>query len=259
MVLYGKPVAEKIYQGFKNIRSSMAVVLVGEDPASLSYTKIKEKIADRLGIEYKLFHLPGIVTQKEVEKLINDLNQNKYVDGIVIQLPLPNDIDTERIISLISPAKDVDGFLGKFPAPTPQAILEILKFYHIEIKNKKIVIVGHGRLVGKPLEKIFLKQNIQAIICDLKTKNLKEKTIKADILISAVGVPGLIKSEMVKKEAIIIDAGTAEAGGKIVGDVSRSVYEKVSTYTPNPGGVGPVTVAVLMKNLVEATKVSEKR
>ena len=267
VILFGKPVATKIYQDLegkiKDLKRKpfLAVILVGENPASLSYIKIKEEIAERLGIGFKLYHYPAMALPGEVEKLIQDLNQNQNVSGIVVQLPLPEHIKTEKIIQSLSPEKDVDGFKSSFPAPTAQAILEILKFYQIEIKNlpagrqgKNIVIVGHGRLVGGPLEKILQKQNIQATICDLKTPNLGEKTLSADILVSAVGASGLIKPAMVKSETIIIDAGTSEVGGKIVGDVSPEVYQKVSTYTPNPGGVGPVTVACLMKNVVDASK-----
>jgi len=260
MILDGKPVAKKIYQDLEEKlkkfekKPLLVVILVGENPASLAYNKIKEKVAERLGIGFKLYHFPAMALSSEVQKLIQDLNQNKNVSGIVVQLPMPEQIETEKILQELAPGKDVDGFLGRFPAPTAQAILEILKFYQIEIKNKNIVIVGHGRLVGGPLEKILQKQNISVTICDSHTPDLSTKTISADILISATGAPGLITPEMVKPEAIVIDAGTSEAGGKMVGDVSPEVYQKVSTYTPNPGGVGPVTVACLMKNVVEAAK-----
>jgi methylenetetrahydrofolate dehydrogenase (NADP+) / methenyltetrahydrofolate cyclohydrolase len=263
MLLYGKPVAEKIYENLQKeiadnsalkSKPMLAVVLVGENPASLTYIKVKEKVAEKLGVGFKLYHLMENALQKDIEKLISDLDQNKYVSGIVVQLPLPKNIETEKIIGLINPDKDVDGFKGKFSAPTAAAILEILSFYRIDIKNKTIVIVGRGRLVGKPLERELQKQNIKPIICDKTTENLKEKTLSADILISAVGVPGLITLEMVKKDTIIIDAGTSEAGGKMVGDVAPEVYQIAETYTPTPGGVGPVTVAELYKNLAKAVK-----
>lgn len=258
MILSGQPVAEKIYQEIQadmtklSVKPMLAIVLVGENPASLSFIKIKQKIADRLGISYKLYQFQEMAPSVEIEKLIDELNQNNFATGIVVQLPLPEKIETEKIINLVSYEKDIDGFRGAFPAPTAQAILDILNFYSINLKEKKIVIVGYGRLVGRPLDQLLKKQNIIATICDSRTVDLKEKTLSADILISATGVPGLIQPDMVRSKTIVIDAGTAEADGKMVGDVAPVVYEKVESYTPTPGGVGPVTVAELFKNLVEA-------
>jgi len=167
---------------------------------------------------------------------------------------LPASIDTNKIIENVDEKKDIDGLLGNFVAPTAQAILDILNYYQIDLNQKKIVIVGHGRLVGQPLEKILKNQKINVAICDSKTNNLKEETLQADILISATGVPGLILPEMVRVDTIVIDAGSSEANGKMVGDVSPSVYDKITNFTPNPGGVGPVTVAELFLNLIKATK-----
>lgn len=264
MILYGKPVVEKIYENLKQKieglerKPFLAIILVGENPASVSYVKIKEKIADKLSIGFKMYHFPKIVSQENVEELITKLNQNKFVTGIVVQLPLPEKIDAEKIIGLVDREKDVDGLssqeMGRFSAPTAKAILDILDFYQIDISSKKTVILGRGKLVGAPLEKMLKEKNIDVIVCDSQTPNLKEKTLQANILISATGVPGLVKSDMVKSDAVIIDAGTAEADGKMVGDVDSSVYEKVGSYTPTPGGVGPVTVAELFSNLLEATK-----
>lgn len=259
MILYGKPVAEEIYQKltFAKLHAkppSMAAILVGEDPASLNYVKAKENKAASLGIGFKLFHLSGLAVEKKILELIDDLNKNKYIDGIVVQLPLPEGIDTEKILKAISPDKDIDGFYSeKFSPPTAGAILEILRFYKIDIKNKKIVIVGYGRLVGKPLAAMFKKKDIQPIICT-SNSDITSETIDADIIVSATGIPRLIKPDMVSKEAVVIDAGTAESKGKIRGDVHPKVYEKVASFTPTPGGVGPVTVACLMRNLVEAAK-----
>lgn len=260
MILYGKPVAQKIYEKIKkeisdlNLQPRLAVVLVGENPASLSYVRLKEKIAQSLGVEFKLYHLDQSVAQIEIENLIIKLNGDDLVSGIVLQLPLPENIETEKIINLMSPKKDVDGFLGEYQAPTAQAILDIFDFYKIELQNKEIVVVGHGRLVGQPLKKMLENRHIDVDVCDSKTKDLTEKTLQADILISATGVPNLIKPSMLKSDTIIIDAGTAEANGKMVGDVDESVYEKIETYTPTPGGVGPVTVAELFLNLITAAK-----
>ena len=255
MILFGKPVAEKIYQSL-NIkgRLTMAVVLVGEDPASLAYVHAKEKQAARLDIEYKLFHLPGIASEKKVLELIENLNKNKYINGIIVQLPVPEGFDTDKVLSAIASDKDIDGFYSqKFSSPTAKAILEILRFYDIDIKNKKVVIVGYGRLVGKSLAEMLKKEGIQPIICT-SNSDIASETIDADIIISATGIPHLIKPAMVSEKAVVIDAGTAESHGKIRGDVDPKIYEKVKAYTPTPGGVGPVTVACLMRNLVEAAE-----
>ena len=263
MILSGKPAAAKIYQKLqKDIKvfiggkrkPEIASIILGQDPASLVYTQIKEKQAQKLGINFHVYHLPGAASQSQLEELILDLNKNKYITGIIVQLPLPKNFDQEKILKTIAPAKDIDGFYGKIPAPTAAAILEILKFYHISLQNKNIVIVGHGRLVGKPLTKLLIMQGLKPIICDSATYNLKEKTLQAKIIISAAGSPGLIKPEMVSKKAVIIDAGTAEANGKLIGDVDPRVYDKISAYTPSPGGVGPVTVACLMRNVIHSAK-----
>jgi methylenetetrahydrofolate dehydrogenase (NADP+)/methenyltetrahydrofolate cyclohydrolase len=261
MILYGKPIAEKIYAHIKNdlkkIKDSLAMsaILVGEDPASLMYVKAKEKRAAKLGIDFKLYHFPVITGENKILELIEKLNKKSHIKGIIIQLPLPENIDTDKILKALLPEKDLDGFSGKYSPPTGQAILEIFKFYNIETKAKKIVIVGFGRLVGKPLARLLEKKKIKPIICT-SSSDIASETLDADIIISATGTPGLIKPEMVSKKAIIIDAGTAESRGKIRGDVDTKIYEKVASYTPTPGGVGPVTVACLMRNLVEAKKLA---
>jgi methylenetetrahydrofolate dehydrogenase (NADP+) / methenyltetrahydrofolate cyclohydrolase len=263
MILFGKPVAEKIYQDLKSeieklkerkIIPSLGVILVGENPASLSYVKVKEKIAASLGIDFRLFHLPGIAQESKVEELLESLNLNKFISGIVVQLPLPEDFNREKILKKIAPGKDVDGFYGEMPAPTAEAILEMLKFYKLSLKDKKIVLVGRGRLVGQPLEKMLLKKGLKPIVCDMRTANLKKVVKSGEIIISATGVPGIITPEMVGKETIVIDAGTAESGGKLAGDVDPKVYDIVPAYSPVPGGVGPLTVALLMKNVALAAK-----
>jgi len=261
MILRGLPVAQKIYDRLKekieelkqkNIKPHLAVILVGDDPASLKYVELKEKKAAELGVEFKFYHLPANVLTKNIEELINDLNKNKFIQGIIIQLPLPKEFATDNLLEKIDPKKDIDGLTSDYTAPTAAAILEILKFYQIELKDKKIVIVGRGKLVGKPLQKMLMAQTYEPLVCDSETQNLKEETLKADILILATGVPGLIKPGMVKNGAIVIDAGTSESNGKMVGDVDPEVYQKDISYTPNPGGVGPVTVACLMKNLIDS-------
>lgn len=262
-VLFGKPVAEKIYKSLeKEIQDllcadkipTMAVILIGEDPASVKYIELKKRIAEKLRIDFLTYFLETETPQSELEYLINDLNNDASVDGILIQLPLPGNFDTDKILKMINPQKDIDGFLGKINPPTAQAILEIFKYYKIDLKNKKIILVGHGRLVGRPLEKLLNDEKIKPIICDSKTKDLTTQILQADVLISATGVPVLIKENMIKEGVILIDAGTAESKGKLVGDIDKKAYLKASAFAPSPGGIGPITVAILMRNLVEAAK-----
>ncbi len=269
MILYGKPVAEAIEEKIIveigklkkiGVTPSLAVVLVGEDPASLIYVKKKEEKAESLGIEFKLYHLSEIASQNNILKLIDNLNKDQQIHGIIVQLPLPKDIDTEKILAAVSLQKDIESVPAS-PAggsPAAQAILEILNYYNIDLKNKKIVIVGRGKLVGKPLEKILTAHGYEPLVCDSKTSDLSSKLLSADIIISGVGEPGLVMPGMVSKSAIVIDAGTAESFGKTVGDVSPEVYEKVYAYSPVPGGVGPVTVAMLYKNLIDTTALTSR-
>lgn len=258
--LFGPPVAEKIYNGIKKelaknkLKPFLAVILVGENPESLVYIRAKEKIALRLGIGFRLYHFSQIVPQNEIIYLLEQLNNDKSISGIIVQLPLPPKFNTQEMLDSISPQKDIDGFSGNFSSPAAAAIINILKYYDIDLSDKKIVLLGHGRLVGQPLEKFFQKKGINVQVCDKETQHLEHFTKNADLLISATGRAGLIRSEMIKKGAIIIDAGTAEIGGKISGDVDKSVYAKTAAITPVPGGVGPVTVACLMENLVAAVK-----
>lgn len=263
MILSGKPVAQAIEQELKerieglkqkNIQPHLAVILVGDDPASILYVRKKEEKAESLGIGFKLYHFPAMAAESDILNLITDLNQNKNIHGVIVQLPLPDSIDSAKIIAAISAKKDVDGLIDDLKSVTAGAILEMLKYYNIDINNKKIVIIGRGKLVGVPLEKILKSENFNVEVCDSKTANLQEMTLSADIIISGVGKPGLIKSDMVSEKAIVIDAGTAEEGGSTVGDVDQSVYQKVSAYSPVPGGVGPITVIKLLKNVVESAE-----
>lgn len=265
MELSGKIVAEKIQQELasevkilksQNVTLSLAVILVGDDLASVSYIRAKENVARKIGVDFRLFHFDRICRESQVLELIEELNRDANISGIVVQLPLPENFDSEKIVRAINPKKDIDGLLGKMPAPTVEAILELLKFYKVELIGN-IVLVGHGRLVGEPLDKVLTARKIDYTICDSKTPDLEAKTQSADLIISATGVPGLIKPDMVSKSAVVIDAGTAESGGSVKGDVDPAVYEKVRAYSPVPGGVGPLTVVMLMKNLVEAARKGE--
>ncbi len=270
MILYGKPVAQAIEEELKqkikvlkakNILPFLAVILVGDDPASVLYTQMKQKKAESLGIGYRLYKFPDDIAEENIITIINDLNLNKNVSGIIVQLPLPENFDTAKILANIDPKKDVDGLncgpalpAGRYAPTTAGAILELLDFHKIDLAQKKVVLVGHGKLVGQPLEKILSEKNIDLIVCDSKTADLNSITKTADIIISGVGKPGLIKADMVKSGAIIIDAGTAESSGQTVGDIDPEVYTKVASYSPVPGGVGPITVMKLLKNVVEAAE-----
>lgn len=260
MILLGKPVREKILENIKKdilgngLKPALAVVLVGSDPASLSYIKVKEKVALGLGIEFHLYKFESNASEQEIVECIEFLNTDVETSGIIVQLPLPAGMDTNKILHTVIKQKDVDGFLGEFSPPTVLSILEILKFYDILLENKNIVLVGHGELVGKPLEKELVKMGLSPIVCDSETKDIKEKIAAGDIIISATGVNGLITEDMVQSNAVVIDAGTAEANGKMTGDITPEVQAKVASYSPVPGGVGPVTVAMLMKNVVEAAE-----
>ncbi|KKQ73558.1 MAG: Bifunctional protein FolD, partial [Berkelbacteria bacterium GW2011_GWB1_38_5] len=225
MVLYGQPVAEKIYQQLsqkinelkdKKIHPDLAIILVGDDLASIKYVKAKEKIARKLGVEFHLYYLKKDSSADKIISLIKDLNNNKFVNGIVVQLPLPSDLPTEEIIRTIDPKKDIDGFSGQFSAPTAEAIIKILSFYNIDYRNKKIVIIGHGILVGKPLAAMLKSQGIEAVVCDSKTNNLKKYTLKADILVTATGVKGLINQKMITSKTVVIDAGASESEGRLI-------------------------------------------
>jgi len=252
----------------KEITPKLAVILVGNDPASKLYVSIKEKKAQELGIITENINLDKDTTTYEVVATIEKLNNDKITNAILVQLPLPKHIDTKQVLFSIDPRKDVDGLhpenLGKLlldepfiMPPTPDAILEILKYYKIPLEGKHIVLVGYGKLVGKPLAAMISLSNKLATltVCNHKTNNLAEFTRLADILISATGVANLIDRHMVKNNAVVIDSGITKVGGKIVGDVKyKSLKDKVKFITPSRGGVGPVTVAKMLENVIQLTK-----
>ena len=248
-------------------KPSLAVVLVGNDPASEVYVNNKRKACKQVGIESLFYHLPEDTPQAELLKLIDELNENPEVDGILVQLPLPKHIDTQRVIERIRPDKDVDGFhpenMGKLIANldggfipcTPLGIKILLDHYGIEVKGKDVTVVGAGYIVGKPLSVLLLNNNATVTVCHIYTRDLKKHTLNADILVSATGVPHLIKEDMVKEGAVVIDVGISKVDGKIVGDVDfERVKEKASYITPVPGGVGPMTITALLMNTLKAYK-----
>jgi methylenetetrahydrofolate dehydrogenase (NADP+) / methenyltetrahydrofolate cyclohydrolase len=280
-ILDGKKIASEIKEELKAEMSELvqkgmtlglAVILVGNDPASRVYVNSKKKACEEIGINSKVLEMSENTTQQELEVTIEKLNQDEKIHGILVQLPLPEHIDEEKIIESIDSKKDVDCFhpenVGKlsigvgniFPC-TPAGIIEILKRNDIEIAGQECVIVGRSNIVGKPLAIMLLAENGTVTIAHSKTKNLEEVTKRADILISAVGKAGLITKDMVKKGVVVVDVGMNRLeNGKLVGDVDfGQVKEIASAITPVPGGVGPMTIAMLIRNTVEAANNSNLR
>lgn len=235
----------------------LAVILVGDDPVSLSYVGLKQKIAQEIGIDFQLFHYSADAKESEVLENIDELNNDENVSGIMVQIPVPEHIDRTKIIEAISPQKDVDGLRycqglnSDFHPPVVCAIAEVIKLSGIDLADSSVALIGRGFLVGEPLERYLKDQTKKLVVANSLTSDLSDITKCADVIISATGVAGLIKSEMVKEGVVLIDAGTSEVGGKQVGDIDSKAYDKASFHTPVPGGIGPVTVAYLMKNLIK--------
>ncbi len=252
-----------------HIHPKLGVILVGQDPASLSYIRQKQKACAETGIEWEQFDYMEDVTQEELVERIEELNADPRFHGILVQLPLPKNIYAPDVMKTIDPLKDVDGFtaynLGKMflskefehLAPcTPMGVIKLLEYYDIEIKGAEIVVVGHSNIVGKPLSTMLLNRNATVTTCHIDTKDLSAHTKKADILCVAVGKAGLIKEDMVKEGVVVIDIGVNRLeNGKLTGDTDFDAISKKASYiTPVPGGVGPMTVACLMENIVKAAK-----
>lgn len=251
----------------KGINCVLAVIQVGEDPASKVYVRNKKRACEYIGIESISYELPEKTTQEELLEIIDKLNDDEKVNGILCQLPLPKHIDEDVVIKRISPQKDVDGFhpenvgalvIGQkgFVSCTPAGIIELLKRSNIDIDGKHCVIVGRSNIVGKPMALLMLRENATVTVCHSHTKNLKGITKTADILIVAIGKPKFINEEYVKEGAVVIDVGIhRQENKKLCGDVDfDSVCDKTSAITPVPGGVGPMTIAMLMHNCVEGAK-----
>jgi len=245
----------------------LAVVLVGQDPASAAYVNMKKKACDRAGF-YSITHdMPESISQEAIEKTIIMMNNDTNIDGILIQLPLPKHIDETKLLELVAPQKDVDGFhpfnvgrlttgLDGFVPCTPLGVMKLLREYDIDVKGKNCVVVGASNIVGKPMASLLLNADATVEICHIFTDNLKRHTLNADVILVGVGVINLIKEDMVKDGAIIIDIGINRAeNGKLVGDVDfENVSKKCSYITPVPGGVGPMTIAMLLSNTLKAAK-----
>lgn len=250
---------------------TLAVIIVGDDPASRVYVNNKKKACEYVGFRSLEFALPESTTEDELLALIDKLNADDTVNGILCQLPVPKHIDDEKVIDRISPDKDVDGFskinvgrlwVGDYDlaACTPMGVMELLKYYDIEVSGKNCVIIGRSNIVGKPMAALLLEQNGTVTICHSRTKNLAEITSQADIIVAAVGRAGFVTADMVKDGAVVVDVGiNRNADGKLCGDVDfDNVKEKSSYITPVPGGCGPMTIALLMKNTLIAAEKQNK-
>ena len=276
MIIDGKREAETVKNEIKkeisDIKSktskapSLTVILIGDYAPSKIYVKNKEKSALEVGIKSEVIKYPKDVSEKEILKKIDDLNKNEKISGILVQLPLPDHISKEKIINAIIPSKDVDGFnpinVGNLSSGfnsivpcTPLGCLLLIKKLEANLSGKHAVIIGRSNLNGKPMAQLLLKENCTVTIVHSKTKNLQNECLKADILVAAVGVPKLVKKNWVKKDAVVIDVGINKVGDKIVGDVSfDELKDDVKAITPVPGGVGPMTIACLLKNTLECFK-----
>ena len=278
-ILDGKALAKKIQSrlqtqisqqsSLKNRQPGLAVLMVGDNPASAVYVRNKEKACQRIGMASYGKHFPADTTQAELEAVIEQLNHDPNVDGILVQLPLPNHFDSVALLHKIAPEKDADGLhpsnLGKLVrgenglrSCTPAGVMKILKEYNIPLVGKKAVVVGRSILVGKPLALMLLEENATVTIAHSRTANLKEITSDADILIAAVGQPEMITADMVKPNAVVIDVGinrlpTDDGKGRLAGDVAYKEVKEIASYiTPVPGGVGPMTVTMLLQNTYES-------
>ena len=276
-IIDGKTLAKEIEasvaQGVKELKDKfdivpgLAVILVGDDPASHAYVKMKAKACERVGFYSITHNMPDTISQEEIIGTIEMINQNPRIDGILVQLPLPKHIDTNAILEVIDPAKDVDGFhpynvgrlvtnLDGFIPCTPLGVMKMFEKYGIELEGKDVCVVGASNIVGKPMAALLLNANATVTVTHIYTKDLASHTKKADIVIVGVGVPGLIKADMVKDGAILIDIGINRLeDGSLVGDADfEALKSKCSYITPVPGGVGPMTIAMLLSNTLKAAK-----
>ena len=269
--LVSSAVKQRVAEGvaelrLKGISVGLAVILVGEDPASKIYVANKKKACEDLGIISQEYLLPATATEEELLALIETLNNEPSINGILCQLPLPKHLDEKTVINAIDPRKDVDAFhpsnVGKimigdydFVPCTPAGVMELLKYYDIEAEGKTCVVIGRSNIVGKPMSMLLLHKNGTVTTCHSRTKNLAEVCKAADILVAAVGKAKFVTADMVKDGAVVVDVGMNRFDGKLCGDVDfEAVSEKASYITPVPGGVGPMTIAMLMQNTLTAAK-----
>jgi methylenetetrahydrofolate dehydrogenase (NADP+)/methenyltetrahydrofolate cyclohydrolase len=276
LLLDGKVVAAKVQAAVaeevaalraRGVRPALAVVLLGEDPASKVYVGGKRRACQAVGIEARDFLYPDGLAERELLALIRDLNRDRSVHGILVQLPLPPGVDEDRVIAAVDPAKDVDGFhpenLGRLLAGmpgvvpcTPAGILAVLDHYGIELKGAEAVVVGRSRIVGKPLAQLLLARHATVTVCHTRTRDLAAHTRRAEILAVAAGRPAVVTADMVRPDAVVVDVGVNRLpDGRLSGDVDfAAVRERVRAITPVPGGIGPMTVAMLMRNTLDAAR-----
>lgn len=279
-IIDGKQLAKKIRENLKleceelkeqGINPKLAVIMVGDNPASKVYVRNKSRACNEVGIEYQEYLLPENATQKELLELIKKLNQDKEINGILLQSPLPQHLNINEAFKTITYSKDVDGFtpasVGKlcigedtFISCTPYGVIKMFEEYNIDLKGKNVVILGRSNIVGKPLIQCCLQKDATVTVCHSKTKKLSEYTKKADVIIAAIGKAKFLTEDMVKDGVVIIDVGiNRQDDGKLVGDVDfENVSKKASYITPVPGGVGPMTIAMLMNNVIKAAKEQQK-
>lgn len=280
-IIDGKELAKKVRLGLKdevdklkkdeNINPKLAVIMVGNDPASQIYVRNKSKACEEIGIEFEEFLLDENTKQEDLLKLIDELNDKKEINGILLQSPIPKNLDINEAFRRISPEKDVDGFnpvnVGKltlgqngFISCTPFGVIKMLEEYNIDIEGKNAVVLGRSNIVGKPMSQCLLNKNATVTICHSKTKNIENITKNADIIVAAIGKKEFLKGDMVKDGAVVIDVGINRGeDGKLKGDVEFDTVSKKASYiTPVPGGVGPMTIAMLMTNVVKAAKEQNK-
>lgn len=279
-LINGKEVAKKVRKELKKevevlkkngINPKLAVIMVGNDPGSTVYVRNKSKACEKVGIDFEEFLLNENTSEKELLDLIEKLNNDSKINGILLQSPVPKHIDINKAFRTISPEKDVDGFnpinvgnltIGEdaFISCTPYGVIKMFEEYNIELEGKNAVILGRSNIVGKPMIQCMLNKNATVTVCHSRTKNIEQITQNADIVISAIGKPKFLKGNMVKDGSVIIDVGINRLDdGSIVGDVDfEEVSKKASYITPVPGGVGPMTIAMLLNNVVKATKIQMK-
>ncbi len=273
IILDGKAISKKILDNIEtqikklSIKPKLAVILVGNNPASQVYVRSKERAANQIGIESLAIELSAETTEEDLIQHIHILNEDKRINAILVQLPLPKHIDTNKILEKITPTKDVDGFhpynCGKlfsgqkpYSIPcTPKGIIRLLDEYNINLEGLNATVIGRSNIVGKPIAQLLLQRNATVTTVHSKTKNIEQYTKNADLIVAAVGVANFLKADMVKENAIIIDVGISRISGRLIGDVDfEFVKEKASYITPVPGGVGPMTIAMLMDNTLELYK-----
>jgi methylenetetrahydrofolate dehydrogenase (NADP+)/methenyltetrahydrofolate cyclohydrolase len=260
----------KNLQKEKGVVPGLAVAIIGEDPASQVYVRNKEKSCAEVGIYSEKHALPVETKEEKLLELIAKLNKNPKIHGILVQLPLPGHIDEKKVLSAIDPNKDVDGFhpinvgrlmIGEavFPPCTPHGIMELLKRSKVELEGKRAVVVGRSNIVGKPVALMLLGENATVTVCHSRTRNLAEEIRGGDVVVAAVGKPQMIKGDMIKEGAVVIDVGVNRLNDKLVGDVDfEAAKERASLITPVPGGVGPMTITMLLKNTIKAAQLSAK-